>query len=270
MEALALLCTLHADGPLTLRRLRRAGCGSLEQLEALEPQDLASLLEVTPAVARRLGKEARVLAQRLDLVFEDREEGGEQAVPPAVPLAVPPAGAAPSPSIEAVEPCAPSGGRLDSHERKILGAVLERSTTPAPGDVPAQEASHPSTIQATPADPHSSEFSGLVAGCIDGLDEATAGRLAELGIADLDSLAEWESLPLAQDLAVPFAQVRRLQFLARQAARLEASESAAIPLALPIAIPDPVQMAPAPPRPSEPSPEALDEPITEPIPDSEV
>ncbi len=32
MDTLALLCNLHADGPATLQRLRRAGCESLAAL----------------------------------------------------------------------------------------------------------------------------------------------------------------------------------------------------------------------------------------------
>ena len=62
MESLALLCTLHADGPATLKRLRRAGCDSLESIGAYGAADLATLLEVPPAVARRLLKEARGLS----------------------------------------------------------------------------------------------------------------------------------------------------------------------------------------------------------------
>tara|TARA_R110002096_G_scaffold24453_3_gene76953 strand:+ start:1245 stop:3368 length:2124 start_codon:yes stop_codon:yes gene_type:complete len=81
MESLALLCTLHADGPTTLKRLRRSGCQSLQDLEAYRPETLATLLEVTPAVARRLGREARVLRERLDLTGDtavlEREEAPE-------------------------------------------------------------------------------------------------------------------------------------------------------------------------------------------------
>lgn len=77
MEALALLCTLHADGPTSLRRLRRAGCDSLESLERMAPDELAGVLEVPPAVARRLGREARGLSSRIGPELDDREEAPE-------------------------------------------------------------------------------------------------------------------------------------------------------------------------------------------------
>jgi len=275
MEALALLCTLHADGPATLRRLRRAGCGSLEQLEAYEPEHLASLLEVAPAVARRLGKEARVLAGRLDPVFEDREEGGEQDAaplsPPAqiAPVVTPEGSALSSPAAETQDPSGDQsgevGGHLDLRDRKILGAVLDRWGATTPDEVPLEESASPETIPSTPSAPEISqapESQGWVAGCVDGLDEATAARLTDLGIEGFEALAEEQTLSLAQDLGLPFAQVRRLQFLARQAVRLEAAEAAtAIP------IPDPVDLAPATPAPIEPIPEPAPEPIEEPDPE---
>lgn len=65
MDAMALLCTLHADGPATLKRLRQAGCSTLESLEALDAERLAALVASTPAAARRLQKEARGLRERL-------------------------------------------------------------------------------------------------------------------------------------------------------------------------------------------------------------
>ena len=43
MDAMALLCTLHADGPTTLRRLREAGCDSIERVLRLDPDRLANV-----------------------------------------------------------------------------------------------------------------------------------------------------------------------------------------------------------------------------------
>jgi len=74
MDALALLCTLHADGPSTLKNLRQAGCASLEALESMEEDRLSRLLGAPPAVARRFVREARHLRERLDPGMLQREE----------------------------------------------------------------------------------------------------------------------------------------------------------------------------------------------------
>jgi len=109
MEALALLCTLHADGPSSLRRLRRAGCASLAHLEHMPADELAQVLEVPPAVARRLVREARGLSSRLDLGLDDREEGPELGAP-----------------AEAPPPPSPSASGLDRRDLALLDQVVER------------------------------------------------------------------------------------------------------------------------------------------------
>jgi len=83
MDALALLCTLYGDGPVTLERLREAGCASLEGLEELEPQELARILGLAPPAAERFLRESRLLFERLGAgALEDEEsEGGEPAEP---------------------------------------------------------------------------------------------------------------------------------------------------------------------------------------------
>ena len=65
MEALALLCTLHADGPATLQRLRRGGCPDLAAVEALPAEELARLVGISASAARRLAREAALLRERL-------------------------------------------------------------------------------------------------------------------------------------------------------------------------------------------------------------
>lgn len=88
MDALALLCTLHADGPSTLKNLRQAGCGSLEALESMEEESLSRVLGGPPAVARRFVREARHLRERLDPGMIDREETHVDPPTDAVGLAV--------------------------------------------------------------------------------------------------------------------------------------------------------------------------------------
>src|SRR5262245_50310442 len=63
MDGLALLCNLHADGPLTLRRLRHLGVRSLHDLDRLPEATLVDWLGAPRA--RRFVEEARALARRL-------------------------------------------------------------------------------------------------------------------------------------------------------------------------------------------------------------
>lgn len=72
MDALALLCTLHAEGPRTTRRLRHLGVHSLDALGQLPPEELAEALESGLPMARRFLREAAVLSERL------RREGFEE------------------------------------------------------------------------------------------------------------------------------------------------------------------------------------------------
>lgn len=206
MEDLALLCTLHADGPATLRRLRRAGCETLAELESYDPHELAGILCVAPAVARRLGREARTLSRRLGVgVFEDREEAPESAVD--APL-------------DSVADTIGASAALDRRDRAILGKVLERWSR-EPGAErrelrPERRSGGDRTPPSPPAGPPPRP--AIPAGSVDGLDPRLSERLAALGIGDLSALAAAEPLALARDLGLPFAQVRRLQFLARASA----------------------------------------------------
>ena len=87
MDAMALLCMLHADGPSTLKSLRRAGCSSLESIEGMEEERLSKLLGGPPAAARRFAREARHLRERLGADHPaggilDREESVVETLPP--------------------------------------------------------------------------------------------------------------------------------------------------------------------------------------------
>ncbi|MEO2236906.1 MAG: hypothetical protein ABGW95_01485, partial [Candidatus Poseidoniia archaeon] len=82
MDALALLCTLHADGPATLKRLRRAGCTSLERLDAFEPEELELLKqldgEAQPGVQKSilgLAKDSTKLHERQQTRMEQLRSG---------------------------------------------------------------------------------------------------------------------------------------------------------------------------------------------------
>ncbi|MEZ6016329.1 MAG: helix-hairpin-helix domain-containing protein [Planctomycetota bacterium] len=130
MDGLALLCTLHADGPATLKRLRGVGCSNLFELLERPVTDLAHALDVAPAAARRLLREARLLAERVgpDLEAEDAPAG----------IAPPQVGAEPL----ALE-VAPATNPLDRNDRALLERIVRegRSAAEPNGPRPAPAAS---------------------------------------------------------------------------------------------------------------------------------
>lgn len=75
MDLLAVLCNLYAEGPATLRVLRRAGIRTLPNVLATDDWALAELLGGSPSAARRFAREARRLASSdLGLPFPEAEE----------------------------------------------------------------------------------------------------------------------------------------------------------------------------------------------------
>ena len=75
MDLLALLCNLYAEGPATLRVLRRAGIRTLPNVLATSDWALAELLGGSPAAARRFAREARRLTGPFHAL--DPEEGDD-------------------------------------------------------------------------------------------------------------------------------------------------------------------------------------------------
>lgn len=65
MDGLALLCNLHADGPVTLKRLRLARIANLGELERTPPERLAAWLHASVPQAQAFLEEARRLGRRL-------------------------------------------------------------------------------------------------------------------------------------------------------------------------------------------------------------
>lgn len=65
MDALALLCNLHGDGPETLRRLRAVGCLDLAQVGDLPRTQLDRLLGRGSLAAERFRREGQLLEKRL-------------------------------------------------------------------------------------------------------------------------------------------------------------------------------------------------------------
>jgi len=76
VDPLAVLCNLYAEGPATLRVLRRAGIRTLPNVVATTDWALAELLGGSPTAARRFAREAQRLAGPVAGAL-DAEEGGE-------------------------------------------------------------------------------------------------------------------------------------------------------------------------------------------------
>ena len=114
MDALSLLCTLHADGPATLQRLRGLGCGGLGAFLAMNADDLAEALSLEAAVARRLLREGRILAERLGSEALEAEE--------AAPVATP---------VVARQEAGPAAPALDEGDAALVARILS--------DPPAEE-----------------------------------------------------------------------------------------------------------------------------------
>lgn len=66
MDALALFCNLHGDGPETLAALREAGCERLAQVADMDPELLGAVLGRDVTGVGRFQREAAVLASRVE------------------------------------------------------------------------------------------------------------------------------------------------------------------------------------------------------------
>ena len=65
MDALALFCNLHGNGPQTLAALREVGCQRLQDIRALDADTLGSILDRDASGVARFVRESEVLALRV-------------------------------------------------------------------------------------------------------------------------------------------------------------------------------------------------------------
>lgn len=206
MDALALLCNLHADGPTSLRRLRRGGVDSLDALARTSSERLAALLGAPPAFARRFAREGRLLAERLlDPEPEEAAPITRNDSPP------PPATEHPAAHTAAIpETAAASAAKPSSPLPRTRSAVA--SATPAP---PAE----PATRLATHASPGSAFRASdlLRPGLLEGLDRRLCEKLIAQGVRTLSVLVDAAGLPLARRVGL---SLPRLLDLAYRAERL--------------------------------------------------
>jgi hypothetical protein len=212
---MALLCTLHADGPKTLRLLREAGCTDLEKLGALGPERLSKLLRLSAASAKRLLREAELLNDRLDPTLE-REEVMYPPSTAASAIKPPPPGSVKLEAAGVTEPSKASSARsgMDLRDRALLDRVVERWRA----DDAAEEAppvAEPRMLeqQEEPA----TSLPELRAGLFSGLDAGTCAQLTSAGVSTLEELATCPVDELSSRSGLGFTRARTLQFLAGRA-----------------------------------------------------
>ena len=230
MDAMALLCTLHADGPATLKRLRQAGCATIEALERLGAERVAELLGCTPASARRLQGEAARLRARLDgTPIADAHALDE------VPAPLPSTGFTPEPppvdarsSHSAEEPGESLAVELPAREKRLVQRVVEAwrhrdsedaLISPANDGFDAPRSARPEERgEELAVVPQAELGAALHAGDLDGLDAQLVATFATAGIQTLDRLASSDPVVLARQLpGVGFSRLSRLVSLAKRA-----------------------------------------------------
>jgi hypothetical protein len=245
MDTMALLCTLHGDGPATLKTLRRSGLTSLDAVAKEDAERLSTLLGIPTAAARRLQKEAILLDDRCG-VREDEEEAppNHLGMPTGLSqIAVRPVD---THSMDISPVVTPKGDAetLDARDRALVRRVMAQMETgshatfvtvpEASTEVESAHAKPLSEDQVTqspqPSLPRGLE---LVPGRLESLDGDLCRRMYEAGVHTLTDLSDANPLSLSRELGLGFSRVRRLQFLARRAgdmipAREEGSVATAV------------------------------------------
>jgi len=220
MDDLALLCNLYGDGPATLKRLREAGCGTIEVLERIAPEELAEIVGTTPAAARRFLREARLLGERTGTRLLEEEETG-------APLA----SREESSDSPRDEPRDETEREQESErDPEELGAPLPDEPARSPWRDPLLDrvleswrerdaAGEELRVAAAPAQ----ELGELAASgtplrpdLLDGLDLDGCARLRRFGVDSLEDLLQARALDLSDAMEVGLTSIARLQFLARR------------------------------------------------------
>ena len=219
MDTLALLCTLHADGPASIQRLRAAELASIDDVLGCSVETTAEVLGLSMAQGRRFHREARMLAMRTQGEGLDREEsmypGGvtaELAAAQAVMQSV----AATSTS---AEPVRSTQGFRDSQKSKpdiaaILAPVLDRWER---DDASESEAPVESTEGAGTMSPAASYSTSTLMESLDGVDGELSQALVAAGYGTLEAINGVEPLALSRAINRPYSEACRVLFLAKRA-----------------------------------------------------
>ena len=217
MDALALLCNLHADGPATLQRLRRLGCDSIEALASLEDDKLGVELRRDEEAARRFKREAHGLLERLKGSAAPRPPKPKESLPepPSGAPQEPAALALPDPdeTPEEPKPTLPSASQSESPSQHAN--VLRVLETWRVMDEESAPATHTGSRKSALEKPEEEEQRLDEAG-LDGLTPRLLDRLQAMGLETLGEFAEAPSLELSRELPMPLTRVRRMQLLVRR------------------------------------------------------
>lgn len=248
MDALALLCTLHAEGPTTAKRLRQAGCVTLERVLALEASALASLLCAPSAVARRFQREARSLldrlgaehlepspehvraldalqpsdqrlAERVVAEWKEQRASGEPASPMVVRLE-PASQASSSPPVDALYPVLNSARWNDSTPSDGASASVQRMGLATDESLDAHTNASRELVPLAPNDlglDRREVPAALAAFAVDGLNAEAVQALALAGVRDLAELAACDALALARASGLAYPRIVRWRALAARA-----------------------------------------------------
>ena len=213
MDTLALLCNLHADGPATLQRLRRAGCETLAALRRLDAGQLAQELDWNERAAERFLREAALLCERL----EEDETGAEELEDPEFELESELVAEldgeddegeseGEAEEEEESEPELEEAGYAPPVERveAVLGAWRELDRV-APPEGPGE------FVIPRPAPPPDRSLAEVE---LEGLTPRMVARLRELGVHTVRELLAARELELSRALPLGFTRLKHLQFLA--------------------------------------------------------
>lgn len=235
MDALALLCTLHADGPTTLRRLRQVGCSTIQSVEKLPLEQLAEILTGSPAAARRFCREARALQERCAVGWLEHEELSATTAPAAQHFTAEAHAAAPAvaPVMTSLASFGAQESDLAIGEREILDRVLrvwrERDAhEPTPAALPPSDPVATVVREQVSANAACAQSSAddLFPSAVDGLSDDILHALRASGVSTLAALAGCDALEMARASGLGYTRIARLRALAERA-RSERTTSSA-------------------------------------------
>lgn len=196
MDALALLCTLHADGPTTLKRLRQSECHSIEFVIALDVAELARLMRTSEPVAERFRREAQGLRERISGPDVAASEGTKRATTPR--------------GVDAPDSAREKPISADEQKRRALERVLSTWR-----ERDAENDSAATSAASSGARAKSSTLA-IEIGAVDGLDAAVSRALADADVSTLRELASGDALAIARASGLAYSRVVRLRALAQR------------------------------------------------------
>ena len=232
MDTWALLCTLHADGPASLQRLRAAELSSIDDILGCSVEMTADVLGLSMAQARRFHREARILAMRMDTEGLDREErmyprSASVEAPYNQPAAQGSTMAQPASMTSTMTQPEPGRGCTDDMREKpdiaaILAPVMERWKEEDLKDAATMEEPTTTSVSRTMT------ATSCTPDVLDGVDQPLRDALRAAGFATLTSLAEVEPLELSRATGRTYSEACRVSFLAKRALE-EGTQRAAEP-----------------------------------------